>query len=78
MKNILVRRGVYSRTISPEPRKGLGSPTENYVHTADAIELKAHSGQFNCAHSVFAFSIKFSQLYYHYWMIWVNKMKIKQ
>lgn len=41
MKNILVRRCVYSWTISPEPRKGLGSPTENYVRTADAIELKS-------------------------------------
>ena len=41
MKNILVRRGVYPRTISPEPGKGLGSPTENYVRTADVIELKS-------------------------------------
>ncbi len=41
MKNILVRRGVYPWTISPEPRKGLGSPKENYVRTADAIELKS-------------------------------------
>lgn len=40
MKNILVRRGVYPRTISPEPGKGLGSPTDNYVRTADAIESK--------------------------------------
>ena len=24
-----------------EPRKGLESPTENYVRTADAIELKS-------------------------------------
>ena len=43
MKNILVRRGVYPRTISPEPGKGLGSPTDNYVRTADAIELKSLS-----------------------------------
>lgn len=41
MRNILVRRGVYPWTISPKPRKGLGSPTENYVRTADAIELKS-------------------------------------
>ena len=41
MKNILVRRGVYPRTISPEPGKGLGSPTENYVRTADAIESRS-------------------------------------
>ena len=41
MRNILVRRGVYPWTISPEPRKGLGSPTENCVRTADAIELKS-------------------------------------
>ena len=41
MKNILVRRGVFLRTISPEPRKGLGSPTENYVRTADAIESRS-------------------------------------
>jgi len=41
MKNILVRRGVFLRTISPEPRKDLGSPTENYVRTADAIEFKS-------------------------------------
>lgn len=40
MKNILVRRGVFLRTISPEPRKGLGSPTTNRVRSADAIELK--------------------------------------
>lgn len=40
MRNILVRRGVYPRTISPEPRKGLGSPTDNSVRSADAIELK--------------------------------------
>ena len=40
MRNILVRRGVYPRTISPEPRKGLGSPTDNRVLSADAIELK--------------------------------------
>ena len=40
MKNILVRRGVFLRTISPEPRKGLGSPTANRVRSADAIELK--------------------------------------
>ena len=40
MKNILVRRGVFLRTISPEPRKGLGSPTANSVRSADAIELK--------------------------------------
>ena len=39
---------------------------------------KAHCGQFNCAHSVFAFSMKFKLLYYHDWMILVNKMKIKQ
>ena len=41
MKNILVRRDVYPWTISPEPRKGLGSPTDNFVRTADAIELKS-------------------------------------
>ena len=41
MRNILVRRGVYPRTISPEPRKGLGSLADNYVRTADAIELKS-------------------------------------
>lgn len=40
MKNILVRRGVYPWTISPEPRKGLGSPNDNCVRTADVIELK--------------------------------------
>jgi len=40
MKNILVRRCVFLRTISPEPRKGLGSPTDNSVRTADVIELK--------------------------------------
>ena len=36
----MVRRGVYPWTISPEPRKGLGSPTDNSVRTADVIELK--------------------------------------
>ena len=41
MRNILVRRGVYPWTISPEPRKDLGSPTENYVRTADAIESRS-------------------------------------
>ena len=41
MRNILVRRGVYPWIISPEPRKGLGSPTENYVRTADAIESRS-------------------------------------
>ena len=41
MRNILVRRGVYPWTTSPEPRKGLESPTDNYVRTADAIELKS-------------------------------------
>ncbi len=40
MKNILVRRCVFLRTISPEPRKGLGSPTDYSVRTADVIELK--------------------------------------
>ena len=40
MKNILVRRGVYPWTTSPEPRKDLGSPTDNSVRIADAIELK--------------------------------------
>lgn len=40
MRNISVRRGVYPWTISPEPRKGLGSPTDNSVRSADAIELK--------------------------------------
>lgn len=40
MRNILVRRGVFLRTISPEPRKGLGSPTDYSVRTADVIELK--------------------------------------
>ena len=40
MRNILVRRGVYPWTISPEPRKDLGSPTDNSVRTADAIEIK--------------------------------------
>lgn len=41
MKNILVRRGVYPWTISPEPRKGLECPTDNFVRTADEIELKS-------------------------------------
>ena len=36
-----VRRSVYPWTISPEPRKDLGSPTENYVRTADAIESRS-------------------------------------
>ena len=40
MRNILVRRGVYPRTISPEPRKDLGSPTDNSVRSADTIVLK--------------------------------------
>lgn len=40
MRNILVRRGVYPWTISPEPRKDLGSPTDNSVRSADTIELK--------------------------------------
>lgn len=40
MRNILVRRDVYPWTISPEPRIGLGSPTDNSVRSADAIELK--------------------------------------
>ena len=40
MRNILVWRGVYPRTISPEPRKDLGSPTDNSVRSADTIELK--------------------------------------
>lgn len=40
MRNILVRRDVYPWTISPEPRKDLGSPTDNSVRSADAIELK--------------------------------------
>ena len=40
MRNILVRRGVYPWTTSPEPRKDLGSPTDNSVRTADTIELK--------------------------------------
>ena len=39
--NILVRRGVYPWIISSEPRKGLGSPTENSVRTADAIESRS-------------------------------------
>ena len=33
------------------------------------ISKKRITTNFNCAHSVFAFSIKFSQLYYHDWMI---------
>lgn len=41
MRNILVRRDVYPWTISPEPRKDLGSPTENDVRTADAIESRS-------------------------------------
>ena len=40
MRNILVRRGVYPWTTSPEPRKDLGSPTDNSVRSADTIELK--------------------------------------
>ena len=40
MRNILVRRSVYPWTISPEPRKDLGSPTDNSVRSADTIELK--------------------------------------
>lgn len=40
MRNILVRRSVYPWTISPEPRKDLGSPTDNSVRNADTIELK--------------------------------------
>ena len=40
MRNILVRRGVYPWTISPQPRKDLGSPTDNSVRSADTIELK--------------------------------------
>ena len=40
MRNISVRRGVYPWTTSPEPRKDLGSPTDNSVRIADAIELK--------------------------------------
>ena len=40
MRNILVRSGVYPWTISLDPRKGLGSPKDNCVRTADAIELK--------------------------------------
>lgn len=40
MRNILVRRGVYPWTISPEPRKDLGSPTDNSVRSADTIVLK--------------------------------------
>ena len=40
MRNILVRRGVYPWTISPEPRKGLGRATDNSVRSADAIEIK--------------------------------------
>ena len=40
MRNILVWRGVYPWTTSPEPRKDLGSPTDNSVRSADTIELK--------------------------------------
>ena len=40
MRNILVRRGVYPWATSPEPRKDLGSPTDNSVRSADTIELK--------------------------------------
>ncbi len=45
MRNILVRRGVYPWTISPEPRKDLGSPTDNSVRSADTIELKRLYGK---------------------------------
>ena len=48
MRNILVRRGVYPWTTSPEPRKGLESPTDNYVRTADVIELKPLHVEYFC------------------------------
>ena len=41
MRNILVRRDAYPWTISPEPRKDLGSSTDNSVRTADAIESRS-------------------------------------